>query len=108
MPFWKRKKTQEDQPEQGTAEKKDSPARGENNIVDKESELEKKIITNECQKELQQIDVLRRMRKDPSWDLAIKTLLLCKKNPSDAELIAASIHNNKIKHSSRFLSDKPD
>jgi hypothetical protein len=102
MPFWERKKTQEDLPEQETAKEKSVPARDNNTVVDKETKLEKKIIEKECQKEIGQLEILGTIQKDPSWDLAVDTLLLCEKNPSDAELIAASIINKRKKRARRF------
>jgi hypothetical protein len=105
LPFWKRKGNQKDQPDQETAGKKEALARGGNNIVDKETDLEKKIIVKECQREIEQVEVLRRMRKDPSWDLAVETLLLCEKNPSDAELIAIAITKRRMKRASPFRNE---
>ena len=96
MLFWGKKKNQEDQPEQGNVRKKNVPAKGTSIVVAKTINLENKIIEKECDKEIQQLKVLRIMRTDPSWDLAVETLLLCEKNPSDGELIAAAINRKRV------------
>jgi hypothetical protein len=106
MQFWERKKNQGHQPEQGNVRKKSLPAKGTNTVVNKRINLEKKVIEKECQREIQQLKILRRMRKDPSWDLAVETLLLCEKNPSDAELIAAAINSKRVNIFSRFQSER--
>lgn len=105
MPFWERKKNQGDQLEQENVGKKGVPAKEPNTVVNKETGLEKKIIEKECGTEIGQLEVLRRMKKDPSWDLAVETLLLCEEKPSDAELIATSINSKRVKIFSRFKSE---
>jgi hypothetical protein len=106
VPFWGKKKNQEDQPEEGNVRKKNVPAKGTNIVVDKRINPENKIVEKECQKEIQQLKVLRRMRNDPSWDLAVETLLLCEKNPSDGELIAAAINRKRVRKFSRFQHER--
>jgi hypothetical protein len=104
MPFGERTGNQGDRPERGTVKKKGVPARGNNNIVNKETALEKKLTEKECEKEIKQLDVLKRMKKYPSRDKAVYTLLHCENNPSDAELIATSIIKKRMKHASPFRS----
>ena len=91
--------------EQEIMKKKDVPARSNNNITDKKINLEKKIIEKECEKEVQQLDVLKRMKNDPSWDMAVQTLLHCENNPSDAELIATSIIKRRMKQVPPFQNE---
>ena len=101
MPFWEKEKNQEDRPEQGEVSEKEVAARSNNTVVDKKADLKKKVIEKECEEESRQVEILRRMRKDPSWNLAVETLLLCEKNPSDAESIATSIVNRRTKRRPR-------
>ena len=105
MPFWERKKNQGDQAEQGNVGKKGVAPKGTNTVVNKETGLEKKTIEKECGTEIRQLEVLRRMKKDPSWDLTIQTLLLCENNPSDAESITTSINSKRVKIFSRSKSE---
>ena len=106
MPTWGKKKNEEAQPEQKTVGKKVVRSKGKDALVDKLTELEKKIIEKECQTEIQQLKVLKRMRKAPSWNMAVKTLLHCENNPSDAELIAASINSQRLKNFSPFQNGR--
>ena len=106
MPIRGKKKNQEAQPEQEVVRKKGVVSKGDDGTTDKRTELEKRIIEKECEKEIQQLKILRRMRKDPSWDLAVETLLLCEINPSDGELIAAAINRKRVRDFSRFQRER--
>lgn len=106
MPFSKKKKHQVDQAEQENIEDKGIPTLIGKDLVDKPTDMENRIVEKECQREIRQLEILGRMRKDPSWNLAVDTILLCEKKPSDAELIAAAINRRRVNTFSRFQRER--
>jgi hypothetical protein len=100
MPSGGRKMNRGNRPEQETVKKADVRPEDDNKTINKETALEKKIIEEECKSEIQQLEVLKRLKRHRSRNAAVDTLLHCENNPADAELIALSIIKKRTKRGS--------